>query len=232
MYFFVPDLSHILQKRVNFELIGEVLEHFWSCRVVVGQICEMTDLNGFYAKTKITKIDKKNKKIDFEILSTSFVSREGFYQKSGANHILFQAQIDKSYLEKWCEILPFSRFNKVFLFKSEFSLVQNLAWARLEKILIRSCCQGQFLYKPSVQFIEKNEFLALLTKFQPTILDCQPNQILNQNSTLKSALQKNVVIGPEGGFSQKERLEFQELGLEFQNLGEIIYPSWLTCLMV
>ena len=74
--------------------------------------------------------------------------------------------------------------------------------------------------------------MALLTKFQPTILDCQPNQITNQNSTLKSTLQKNVVIGAEGGFSQKERLEFQELGLEFQNLGEIIYPSWLTCLMV
>ncbi len=170
---------------------------------------------------------------------------------------LFQAQTDKIYLEKWAEILPFTFFNQVFVFHSDFGTPQKFNFERLEKILIRSCCQAQMLYKITIKFVEKREMEKLLIEFKPIVLDCEINNLDNsekieaklktknltkklKNSEIQKETQnkaeeiisKNYLVGAEGGFSESEKKYFAKIDLEFQNLGQIIYPSWLVCLMI
>ena len=334
MYFFVPEITIFAE---NSSFVLSQTEHFWSLRIEVGQICELTDLCGFYCQVKVLKMDKKTRQIEFETLQKNWICEQEFWQnknqsktnsqndpnwtknnevqKTLKNQIeksqikkpkikqeiqkleklvlrnqtktgnleagilqeniskikqnknkfernqersevekiengkvtqklnrstLFQAQIDKLYLEKWVEILPFSRFNQVFVFWSDFGPPQKFNFERLEKILIRSCCQGELLYKPTVEFVDKNKLEKLLVEFQPTVLDCEQSKLekdvqktVNLKNPKPENLQnQNYLIGPEGGFSQKEKKYFAELGLDFASLGQIIYPSWLACLAI
>lgn len=48
----------------------------------------------------------------------------------------------------------------------------------------------------------------------------------------EKVISKNYLVGAEGGFSENEKKYFAKIGLEFQNLGQIIYPSWLVCLII
>ena len=346
MYFFVPEIAIFAE---NSSFVLSQTEHFWSLRIEVGQICELTDLCGFYCQVKVLKMDKKTRQIEFETLQKNWICEQDFWQnknqsktnsqnnpnwtkndevqktlenkieksqiekpkikqeiqkleklvlrnqtktrklkagilqenisKSKQNEnkfernkergevgkienskiqeisenfenskvvqkpdrpTLFQAQIDKIYLEKWVEILPFSCFNQVFVFWSDFGPPQKFNFERLEKILIRSCCQGELLYKPTVEFVDKNKLEKLLVEFQPAILDCEQSKLEKdvqktvnlKNPKIESLQNRNYLIGPEGGFSQKEKKYFAELGLEFVGLGQIIYPSWLACLAI
>lgn len=158
MYFFVSNLQKTFVEK-------EESEHFWSCRTQIDKIYKICDQKGTVATIKITKMDKKSTKIEFEILEKNYISLENWLKINQKNvKVLFQAQIDKNYLEKWAEILPFGFWSKVFIFASEFSLKQNLNLERLNRILTRSTEQSENFYKPKIEIIDKNKLFEILQK--------------------------------------------------------------------
>lgn len=223
------------------------VEHFFSLRLKVGEKIYANDFRGNISQIEILNIDRKSKKIDYKILRVKIFNKPKTLQK-----ILLQAIPEKLYLEKLMEILPLSGVEKAVFFYTDFCLKQNLSLERLDRILIRSCEQSQTIFKPEIEFLPKARLADLIKEFEPKVLDCpqiffnskegtQQNEIFEQNTEifktknpqpkLETDSQTNsqaILVGPEGGFSQKEKKVFVENKLEIINLGELIYPAWLA----
>lgn len=193
-------------------------------RVQVGSSCQVTDLKGNQATIKVTYIDKKTKSIEFEIIE----QKEEF---DYLNKTLFQAIPDKVYLEKLVETLPLVKVKTCYLFWSDRSVEYTINWDRLNGILTRSCEQSQSCYKPKFEVIKnKQELNKVLEQKKPLVLECK-NMATVQFEVAKKAItkdQKSVLVGPEGGWSNKEIQLFKDTKLEFVHLGELILPSWLA----
>jgi 16S rRNA (uracil1498-N3)-methyltransferase len=205
---FSPENKHF------FSLRPRILEHFW-----------VTDLNGNLAKIEITEINKKQKQIKFKILT-----KKSFEKPKNPKKILLQSIPEKLYLEKLMEILAFSGIQKIILFYTQFSLKQKISLERLDKILIRSCEQSQIIFKPEIIFLPKADLKDLLKENQPKVLDTEKKSELTQNDNQKNSLDTKevIMVGPEGGFSEKEKKLFRDYNLEIINLEKIIYPSWIA----
>jgi RsmE family RNA methyltransferase len=127
------------------------------------------------------------------------------------------------------EILPFSTFEKVYLFEADRTQKQSFSLERLEKILIRSCEQSHTIWKPELIHIQNQEDLwKMVRQLIPVVLDCNQSDHNYTNYENSEAF----LIGPEGGWSTDEKKLFEKFNLPIRNLGGLIYPSWLTCLYV
>ena len=187
MYFFVSNCDQNFVEK-------DESEHFWSCRVQIGKIYKICDQSGTFATIKITKIDRKPTKIEFEILEKNYISLENWLKNNEKNvKVLFQAQIDKNYLEKWAEILPFGFWKQVFIFASEFSPKQSVNLDRLNRILTRSTEQSENLYKPKIEIIDKKKLFEIMqqNKSQNSTQNEKLNLSNDKNST---QIEKNSQI--------------------------------------
>lgn len=214
-YYFVSNIKSLQINSIQ-------TERLFSMRVEKGHKVNLTDLNGTVAKVKIINLNKKQLIIDYEILEENFLTLEEYWSKTNKLN-LFQATLDKLYMEKLFEILPHSDFRNIYFFEAEFSQKQNVNLERLNKILIRSLEQSQSLYKPQISFIKKTKLLELISQHNPTFLNCQTKNGLTKTNAIDSYL-----IGPEGGWSQKEVELFKQLNLKELDLGARIYPAWLV----
>lgn len=187
-------------------------------------IVHITDLKGNLSKIKLIDVNKKTLNITIETIETKH------YPKDKASKILLQALPEKLYLEKLCEIAPLAGIQKIVIFSSDFSQKQNISLQRLEKILIRSCEQGQIVWKPEIQIVsDKKELKNIIKDLSPVVLDVQEKDKIPNHMSIKKDLDKLcVLIGPEGGWSENEIFFFKQQGLEFENLGKMVYPSWLA----
>ena len=216
-YYFVSNIKSLQINSIQ-------TERLFSMRVEKGHKVNLTDLNGTVTKVKITNLNKKQLIIDYEILEENFLTLEEYWSKTNKLN-LFQATLDKLYMEKLFEILPHSDFRNIYFFEAEFSQKQNVNLERLNKILIRSLEQSQSLYKPQISFIEKTKLLELINQHNPTFLNCQTK---NGLAKIETNAISSYLIGPEGGWSQKEIELFKELNLNEVDLGSKIYPAWLV----
>lgn len=213
MYFFVPDLQKTFVEK-------EEGEHFWSCRTQINKIYKICDQKGTVAKIKITKMDKKSTRIEFEILEKNYISLENWIKINQKNvKVLFQAQIDKGYLEKWAEILPFGFWSKVFIFASEFSPKQNLNLERLNRILTRSTEQSENFYKPKIEIINKKNLFEIIQKKVQ-----KENFIENEFENKSKSKPKNKL---ENDFKNKfepsfENVEFGNVKLENEIINKFV----------
>jgi len=228
MYFYFPQL---LSKTI---ITKDWTEHLISCRVQAADQVTLCDLNGNWAKVRVTSLNKKSSEISFEVLESDFVPREVFFTKFFSHDkpkILIQSLIDKSYLEQLFEILPHSGFETVYLISSDFSPKQNYNLERLNKILLRSLEQSQSLWQPKIQLLKKVEAKQIIQDCRPTWLETSSN-IKTGNSIANNNNQSQVIlVGPEGGFSLIEKEYFNSLDLPKKSLGGLIYPSWLAGLV-
>jgi RsmE family RNA methyltransferase len=213
-YFFYPE--HINEEGI---LNPEFSHHLYACRVNKGEEVKITNLKGGFDIIRITDFIKKERLYYYKKLNSFYTSPKK------VNKILFQAIIDKDYLEKLVETLPFTIFDHLKLFSSDFSQKQNINLSRLNKILIRSCEQSETVFSPVIEVID-------------TLPDFDINKSIifftqQENSDFKSKAQKdytNYVVGPEGGWSNEEEKQF--LILDKVNLGKQIYPSWLMPMVI
>lgn len=212
MYFYHPEIDSEIS-------IGEPAAHLFSCRVELGETVFLTDLQGTLAEVVISDVDKKNKQISYEILDKKEFS-DDFNQK-----LLIQAITDKTYLEKLMEIIALAGVSEIILFESEFSLKQNVNLERLDRILVRSCEQSERVFKPEINVVKDQNLDDLITKYNPVVLD--QNGIEKAKIDL-SLLKMPVLVGPEGGWSEKEKQKFVENKLNLVSLGEVVFPAWLA----
>jgi 16S rRNA (uracil1498-N3)-methyltransferase len=216
MYFYIPDLT-------SGQIHTPDSAHLVSCRVANGDQIQATDLNGQLATLKITAADLKKGIFSFNLVS-SLVTHP-----KPTKNILLQAKIDKLYLEKLVEIIPLASIDEVVFFDSEFSQKgQKINLERLDRILIRSCEQSHTVFKPKlIIHADKSKLADILENHRPTVLEGKtPTNIQDQIPDIK--LEKSVLVGPEGGWSEKELILFKSKNLQFQNLGETVYPAWMA----
>jgi 16S rRNA (uracil1498-N3)-methyltransferase len=208
MYFYLPSIE-------NNSFQGSEVAHFISCRIKPDQEVYVTDLKGNLAKILVLFIEKKKLKIEYKIISKSNLPKPPI-------RILYQAILDKAYLEKLIEILPHTGFSDLILFEAEYSLKSNIRLDRLQRILERSCEQSQNTWMPNIQILKKMDWN--LDPVETLVLEIEtPNQGIAQ-----SQIPKNFIIGPEGGFSPNEKLIIQKQKFQLLNLGTKVLPSWLA----
>jgi 16S rRNA (uracil1498-N3)-methyltransferase len=201
-------------------------DHFFSMRVKQNQILKVSNLKGFLAEIKISEINKKERLIKYQILNQKKTQKPG-------EKILYQAILEKNYLEKLVEVCPLANITEINLFHSEFSVKQKINLERLQKILIRSCEQSENLFLPKLNILEKAEILEKLEKEQFLILQKNSKENFKLNfSTLflntKNPFKYKVLVGPEGGWSNNELTIFENKKLLFLELKDVVYPGWLA----
>ncbi len=207
MYFYLPNLN---TKTIS----KDQSDHFFAMRVKVGDQIKITDLKGTLQIVKIVFVDKKSKVIAFETLESYNIPRP-------APKTLFQAIPDKNYLEKMVEIIPFSNFTRIVLFKSRNSPEYSPNIDRLNRIMVRSSQLAQKTWSVQIEM---------------ATLDKLTQEIKNTNVLVLNSNEKNncptgefsCIVGPEGGWSKTEIEYFQSLGLQFVSMGNIVYSSWLA----
>ncbi len=227
MYFYSTNIPTVLNQAHTIQ--GEEAGHLLVMRVQRGQVLTLCNLNGTVAIIKILDADKKTKKIEYEILEINSSSKD---TKTQSDKVLFQSLLSKDYMEKMYEILPLSQFDKIFIFRTRYSVnneANPINWERLHRILIRSCEQSERVFLPEIVVLDNKEELELqLKKYLPTVMDCNVNsRDTKKNKTSNSA----VLIGPEGGFDDAEREYYITLGLGFNTMGTQIYPAWIAGLV-
>ncbi|GEM_PF-1106352 len=208
MYFYLPNLN---TKIISKDYSG----HFFAMRVKVGDQVKITDFKGTLQTVKVTFVDKKSKVIVFEILGSCNVPKP-------PPKILFQAIPDKNYLEKIMEIIPFSSFTRIVLFKSHNSPKYLPDINRLNRIIIRSSQLAQKTWSIEIEAVVSLDKLAQEIKHANALV-LNPNK---ENNCLTGDF--SCIVGPEGGWSKAEIEYFESLGLQFASIGDMIYPSWLA----
>jgi 16S rRNA (uracil1498-N3)-methyltransferase len=212
MYFYLPNLN---QK----EFSHDFAKHFLTMRVKKDDLVTVTDLKGSKAEIRIEKIDIKDKIINYSIID-KIVEPKPKIEK-----ILIQAQIDKFYLEKLCEVAPLADISKIILFRNDRTQNQSPNFERLDRILIRCCEQGEKCYKPKLYLLKTDEELTeVLTSLKPIVLT--KNGKLNINALDKTKI--SIIVGPDGGWTKEELKKFTSLKLKTASLGKTNYPVWLA----
>lgn len=217
MLFFTPNINRAIE--------GEYTNHFFSMRAKKGDVVKISDLQGNLAITKLDNLDKKSLKITHTV-------QKKFNPMSFKQKILIQAITDKIYLEKIMEIAPIAKITDIWLFFGDYSIQKNIPVARLEQILIRSCCQSETVRMPKIKILNKLEFEKKLFDYKPVVLEGGVKNREFIKDDLVSIQNTNdiesILVGPEGGWSQAEKLSFEKNKLNYFSLGETVFPAWLA----
>jgi 16S rRNA (uracil1498-N3)-methyltransferase len=208
MRFYVPDLS---SQTVQ----AEAASHFISMRVKPGEIVPVTDLQGRTGQIKIKQIHKHDHFVDFELIESSLVPPP-------TPKILIQAIPDKQYLDKFMEVAPLAGVTQIYFFFSDYSADYQINPERLERICVRSCEQAELAYKPRFSFLKLGEIEEVLASLKPVVLHTQATETQSEVSL------NCCLVGPEGGWSQKEIENFKQIGLPLVSLGQTVWPAWLA----
>lgn len=305
------NLETAFEINYTLELSTEDSAHLISMRKKGGDVLCFCDQQGSLFLGEFVSLDKKSRRVSVLLIKIVFKKSSKKRQQ-----ILFQAVLDKDYLEKFFETVAFSSFDTVYLFVSDFS--PNPSWIksllqkksilnpkffenlrseseiepvlltkskekhnhnqsgqdnnnastkqnyagikdfkargfqvfeskdiesafvdRLKRILIRSGEQCERVFRPKVIFLDSTSAYRLIQIYTPKVADTVYNpdnhnpNFDNSVVTINKGLDKidnmdvsSVVIGPEGGFSAREREFFGSIKLQSVSLGEIIYPGW------
>lgn len=189
--------------------------HLWSLRVKPGNTLQATDLNGTLASIQIQEVNKSKQTLSYLVKSKEQARP---YPKK----ILYQAQIDRLYLEKLIEVLPLARITKLIIFRSQNSLKQQINIERLDKILTRSCEQSESLWKPEI-IVTDTSLEEILKTQKPLVLEQTKDSRLKQKNHVDS-----VLVGPEGGWSDAEKSLFKDLNTQIYSLGKVNLPAWIA----
>ncbi|MBC7406557.1 MAG: RsmE family RNA methyltransferase [Candidatus Parcubacteria bacterium] len=215
-------------------LTGAIIDHLISTRIQPEQIINITDLNGSRWQVKLINLDKKLRQAKISFVEYEYIKQSIAYPS--ASNTLLQAQVDKAYLDKMFEILPFSQFDQIVLFKSQFSPNQVINQGRLDKILTRSLEQSEKIYKPKVIISDLKISQLIESDYSQNRLNLVLDTGVASSDGLPKSGNTSVWIGPEGGWSKDELELFGNLtnrdasNFEFTNLGSVIYPAWLCSL--
>lgn len=209
MFFHLSDLH-------SNQAIGEEAQRMFAHRLQPGDEIFVTNLQGQVARANIIKYDKQKRVFE--------VSCHTIEYRPAQTKVLFQAILDKQYMEKWAEAAGFGNFKTIYLFEAERSQKRTVELGRIKKIMMNSALLAERAWMPDLVLINSNDLLESLYKSErPVICDIHGES--------KSMSISCILIGPEGGFSQNEYARFDKLNLSRVSLGDYTYPAWLAGLV-
>lgn len=187
------------------EIKGDDFKHLKVRRVKVNDILEVRNMLDFKAyKYKITQL---NRVAILSLISHEALPKQDFWLE------LAWSVIDEKEIEKTLPILNELGVKTIFFVYSDFSQKNiKLDFKRFERILISSsqqCGRNDII---NLQILQNTKELLNLGK-NVILLD-----FVNDKLGTKIAKDDILFIGPEGGFSQKEREIFcNKIGLKSTN---------------
>lgn len=197
---------------------GDDADHMIAMRLKIGEIVTISNQDGNVAQVKIVAFDKRNRFVRYDIISNH-------QQNQSHNLSVFQAILDKQYMDKCVEIMTISPITDIYFFLSDYSVERQLNPIRYERIITRSCEQSESPFRPRVHYIT---FEEMLKKVNSKKAICTHTYSENKDVTTVISQVNQILVGPEGGWSQEEILCFENLKIPFVSLGERIYPGWLA----
>jgi len=214
MLIYIPDLK-------STQITMPASQHLFTLHLKSGQICQATDFAGNVAKVEIISLNKSQKQVEFNLLELKKFSRPD-------NKIIFQAKLDKLYLEKMIEVCTIGQVDQIFVFTSDRTAnpKQSLNLNRLKQIAMRAAKQSENPFLPNLKLIEnQSELKNLYKEYQPIVLE---QAAANYKFKFSTDKKQAVLVGPEGGWSQAELQNFRKLGLSSLSLGKTVLPGWLA----
>ena len=204
-----------------------------------GDSFEITDTELVKQIYKVLKLQKdesiviKNEGFGYEAVLTDVSSKKvivsilnkkenNIQKKSGLIICIPKKDKFELILEK-CTEIGITDFYPVI---SDRTIKTNINSERASKIIEEASEQAQRLDTPTLHTISKLE--DILDELKPIVFDV--DGIKTDTSKLKS---KNIfLIGPEGGFSEKEQELFKEKGLEAYKIGNTVLKTETAAIVV
>mgnify|MGYP000433075689 CR=1 FL=1 len=201
------DDSKVIINREESKHIIKVL------RKKVGDIIFITNGKGILFTTKIKVINKNS--TELKIIDSKHEAKSKFQVNIAVAPTKNNDRIEW-FVEKSTEI----GVNTISTVMCEKSERKKIKIERLEKITISAMKQSLQLYKPIIQeLISFEEFIKNCESENKFIAHCKENEKLFLGDCELNSNTITVLIGPEGGFSQKEIGLAEENGFISVSLG-------------
>jgi len=183
-----------------------------SRRVKIGEIIEIQDAKNKRFKAKITSATK-------DMVSAEIIFEIKILLEEKIVISLFQANIKKQAIDYILQKCTELGATNIFFFNSQFSgerLDEKIAEKRAprwEKIAIEAMKQSGRPIIPEIKFLKNNEIL--LKEFEKCdeliLADFSGEKNLLEYLENKNTKHIGLIIGPEGGFSEKELIFFKNI---------------------
>jgi 16S rRNA (uracil1498-N3)-methyltransferase len=206
----MPNFFFGEKKESKIFLKKEDTVHLKVIKKNIGDIIEVVTGDGYFYKAKIIDMNKENSLL--EIIEKEKSEKDLVPE---INLILGMSKWDRMRLiiEKAVEL----RVQSISIFKGEKSNQNYKNPEKYEKIIIESMKQTGYPIIPDFRFIKLND----VKRDYSLVLD------FNQNIEYKKAINSikdrvNIIIGPDLGFSEKEKKFFEEKKFNIISPGNII----------
>ncbi|PNR95147.1 16S rRNA (uracil(1498)-N(3))-methyltransferase [Petrotoga olearia] len=203
-------------KKVNEEIIlnEEETAHIKITRKVEGEKVKVITGDGLLYTTSIVKIGKKETIL--EIIDKEKPQEDN---KPYVSVYLGMSKWDRMHLllEKMVEL----RANSFYLYRGEKSEINYKNLNKFQRTIIETSKQTIFAHIPQINFVKFDE----IPKENTIVLDLDgTNDNLGKVlKELKGAQKINLVVGPEYGFSKREKDFFSTNEFKTVNLGKSIF---------
>lgn len=184
-------------------------------RKKVGDNLILFNNSGIDYNFEITKINKKN-------IELKFISKKENFKDNFAKISVFQALIKNDKLELIVQKLTELNIDNLFLFESEFTIVKTkeAKLDKLNRISIEACKQCERSKSLNIENVGNFNNLLEKLKDYDIVVFAYEKSVKSLKEIFKTKdLKRNVsiIIGPEGGFSEKEK----ELLINKENVREV-----------
>jgi len=203
-------------KKENSKIIlnEEETAHLKITRKVEGEIIKAITGDGLLYTAKIVKIGKKETIL--EIIGKE-LQKEDY--KPYVSVYLGMSKWDRMHLllEKMVEL----RVNSFYLYRGEKSEINYKNLDKFKKAIIETSKQTIFVHIPQINFVKFEE----IPKKDTVVLDLdgRSDNLGKVLKELKGSEKLNLVVGPEYGFSEKEKNFFASNEFKTVNLGKSIF---------
>ncbi len=210
--FFVPHID-------NNDLITlpeSEAKHFSVLRLTEKDNIVITDGHGTRCKVKVKEISKK--KIILEILK-----RENFSHPAEKMIIAIAPTKGNERFEWFLEKAVELGISGIIPFHSEFSERKKINPVRIQKIMVAALKQSMGVFLPTVENISGFEKILELAKDKSAhcfIAHCKKKDLPLLKEKILSFQKIIIMIGPEGGFTNKEINMAKYAGWQEVSLGE------------
>ncbi len=220
-------MKKFFANKVDNEFIfeGDELAHFNVLRCKLGEnilcLCE----DGFDYLCEVTVLGKKQAK-------AKIISKELNNKNPKINITVFQGLVKGEKLDLIVQKLTELGITNLYPFESEFIVAKanNNKISRLNKISLEACKQcGRSIPLNIYDVLSFNEMIHKLKNFDIVLFANEKNKIRNFDD-IKNKNNIAIVVGSEGGFSDKEIEQINSVGAINFGLGERILRAETACI--
>ncbi|MBE7082382.1 MAG: 16S rRNA (uracil(1498)-N(3))-methyltransferase [Clostridiales bacterium] len=209
----------------EFVFEGDELNHFNVLRCSVGEQILCLGEDGFDYLCEVSFVSKKMAK-------ASIVQKTLNTQNPTKNITVFQGLVKGEKIDLIVQKLTELGVSNLFMFESEFAVAKanNNKLERLAKITKEACKQcGRSKPLNIHEAITFKQMVGKLKEYDMVLFANEKNKIRNFEQ-LKQCQNVAIVVGSEGGFSDKEIAQIYQAGAVNFGLGERILRAETACI--